>query len=65
VAARPRHADPEQRSAWVRWRVNYRFPDEDSWSYRLDTLNLAYGPVPSDVFMGTPTLSVDERASLR
>ena len=50
---------------WVRWRVNYRFPDEDSWSYRLDTLNLAYGPVPSDVFIGTPTLSVDERASLR
>lgn len=50
---------------WVRWQVNYRFPYEDGWSYRLDTLNLAYGPVLSDVFTGTPTLHVDERASLR
>jgi hypothetical protein len=50
---------------WVQWQVNYRFPYEDSWSYRLDTLNLAYGPVLADVFMGAPTFRVDERASLR
>ena len=50
---------------WVRWQVNYRFPYEDGWSYRLDTLNLAYGPVSSDIFTGVPTLHVDERASLR
>ena len=50
---------------WVRWQVNYRFPCEDSWSYRLDTLNLAYGPVLAGVFTGAPTLHVDERASLR
>lgn len=50
---------------WVQWQVNYRFPHEDSWSYRLDTLNLAYGPVLADIFTGAPTLHVDERASLR
>jgi hypothetical protein len=54
------------RGEWVRWQVNYRFPYEDGWSYRLDTLNLTYGPVASsDVFAGAPTVSVDERASLR
>ncbi|WP_157360606.1 hypothetical protein [Amycolatopsis thermoflava] len=36
------------------------------WLYRLDTLNLAYraGPDP-EIFLGTPTRRVDERAALR
>ena len=45
------------RSEWVRWQVNYRFPYESGWSYRLDTLNLAYSLESSDVFTGVPTLS--------
>jgi hypothetical protein len=53
------------RGEWVRWQVNYRIPYEAGWSYRLDTLNLAYGPVSQDVFTGAPTFTVDERASLR
>jgi hypothetical protein len=30
---------------WVRWQINYRFVESSSgdWTYRLDTLNLAYG----------------------
>jgi hypothetical protein len=50
---------------WARWQINYRFPYESGWSYRLDILNLAYGPVSADVFTGVPTVQVDERASLR
>lgn len=54
---------------WVRWQVNYRFSWPASrggaWSYRLDTLNLAYGPATMDVFTGNPTRHVDERGILR
>ncbi|SCL72846.1 hypothetical protein GA0070606_6323 [Micromonospora citrea] len=54
---------------WVRWQVNYRFSwpaaRGGAWSYRLDTLNLAYGPTTVDVFTGSPTRHVDERALLR
>jgi hypothetical protein len=52
---------------WVRWQVNYRFTGgcDGDWSYRLDTLNLACGPVPADAFLGEPTRYVDERAYLR
>jgi hypothetical protein len=52
---------------WLRWQVNYRFSglDGGDWSYRLDTLNLACGPVPADTFLGEPTRYVDERAYLR
>ena len=53
------------RGEWVRWQVNYRFSYEDGWSYRLDTLNLAYGSATPDVFMSAPTHHIDERASLR
>jgi hypothetical protein len=53
------------RGEWVRWQVNYRFPYESGWNYRLDTLNLAYSLESSDVFTGVPTLRIDERASLR
>jgi hypothetical protein len=54
---------------WLRWQVNYRV----SWppiqggrsSYRQDTLNIALGPVHPELFFGTPTWHVDERAFLR
>jgi hypothetical protein len=35
------------------------------WIYRLDTLNIAYGPAPTDIFLGEPTRHVDELAALR
>lgn len=52
---------------WVRWQINYRFVgmSGSDWSYRLDTLNLAYGQVPVDTFLGEPTYLVDERGWLR
>lgn len=52
---------------WLRWQVNYRFTNacDGSWSYRLDTLNLAYGGAPVDVFLGRPVRFVDERRHLR
>jgi hypothetical protein len=54
---------------WVRWQVNYRFSwplaRGGAWSYRLETLNLLYGPASTDVFTGEPSRLVDERASLR
>lgn len=51
---------------WVRWQVNYRFSSRlREWTYRLDTLNLAYGPAAADVFTGDPTRYVDERGLLR
>jgi hypothetical protein len=53
----------------VRWQVNYRFSWPmacgGEWSYRLDTLNLVYGPAAVDVFTGSPWRYVDERAQLR
>jgi hypothetical protein len=52
---------------WLRWQVNYRFAGScgGDWSYRLDTLNVAHGPVAPEVFLGVPTRHVDERAGLR
>lgn len=58
---------PAQRLArgeWLRWQVNYRFAGNDEWTYRLDTLNIAYGPTQADLFLGTPTHHVDELATL-
>jgi hypothetical protein len=53
---------------WVRWQINYRFnrPTRryDPWSYRQDTLNIAYGPMVNDAFLDVPTYSVDERVQL-
>ncbi|WP_166641076.1 hypothetical protein [Amycolatopsis sp. SID8362] len=52
---------------WIRWQVNMRFGATcqcgSDWSYRLETLNLAYGSVAD--FAGTPTRSVIERGDLR
>jgi hypothetical protein len=57
------------RGQWVRWQVNYRFSwpiaRGGAWSYRLDTLNLAYGATGVDVFTGAPSRYVDERTHLR
>lgn len=53
---------------WVRWQLNYRFSSAagmQDWSYRLDTFNIAYGPVADDVFPGTPDTFLDERGRLR
>ncbi|MBM7478194.1 hypothetical protein ACFP63_04430 [Oerskovia jenensis] len=53
---------------WVRWQLNFRFSSlfgTQDWSYWQDTVNVAYGPVPRDVFLGPPTYEVDERGSLR
>jgi hypothetical protein len=57
------------RGEWLRWQINYRISwpmaRGGAWSYRLDTLNLAYGPSPVDVFTGIPSRYADERAYLR
>jgi hypothetical protein len=52
---------------WLRWQINYRFPGlcRGEWTYRQDTLNLAYGKVSANIFQGTPARHVDERAPLR
>jgi hypothetical protein len=52
---------------WLRWQINYRFPGPccGEWSYRQDTLNIAYGKVSTNIFQGTPSRRVDERARLR
>ncbi len=52
---------------WLQWQINYRFGGgwSETWTYRLDTFNVAYGPASSDVFLGTPTRCVDERGFLR
>ncbi|MFD7579714.1 hypothetical protein [Kitasatospora sp. NPDC059817] len=55
------------RGQWLRWQINYRFAHahDGAWTYRLDTLNIAHGPAPADLFLGTPTLRVSELAALR
>ncbi|MFG2530075.1 hypothetical protein [Streptomyces sp. NPDC048516] len=53
---------------WVRWQLNYRFSSTagaQDWSYWLDTFNIAYGPVDSEVFLSTPTVFIDEQGPLR
>jgi hypothetical protein len=52
----------------VRWQLNYRFSSASgkaSWSYWLDTFNIAYGPVNRDVFLSTPGVVIDEQGPLR
>ncbi|MDI3421622.1 hypothetical protein [Streptomyces luteolus] len=53
---------------WVRWRLNYRFSSAAGirdWSYWLDTFNIAYGPVESEIFLSEPTVYVDECGPVR
>ena len=52
---------------WLRWQVNYRFAGtgDSDWTYRLDTVNVAYGLTAADVFLGVPTRHVKELAPLR
>ncbi|MGW7538445.1 hypothetical protein [Amycolatopsis sp. NPDC054798] len=53
------------RGEWLRWQVNYRFSGYSTeWRYRLDTVNIAYEPASTDLFLGTPTHVIDELASL-
>ncbi|MFE7874103.1 hypothetical protein ACFUYE_27625 [Micromonospora humida] len=55
------------RGHWLRWQINYRFTDHctGDWLYRLDTWNIAHGPVSLDVFLTEPRHSIDERTTLR
>jgi hypothetical protein len=48
---------------WLRWHINYRLIASygGQWHYRLDTFNVAFGPVTPAVFLGTPTRTIDER----
>jgi hypothetical protein len=54
---------------WLRWQVNYRLSWPMSrggrWAYRLETINVAYGPWAETVFLGTPDVLVDQRGFLR
>jgi hypothetical protein len=50
---------------WLRWQINYRFGGRTNWTYRLETFNVAYGPLPPKVFLSVPTRRIDERGSLR
>ncbi|MGI5524764.1 hypothetical protein ACQEUX_28050 [Micromonospora sp. CA-259024] len=51
---------------WLRWQINYRFRalSGGAWRYRLDTLNIAHGPVPVGCFLGEPPRFIDERAQI-
>ncbi|MGW1613321.1 hypothetical protein ACWCQZ_28605 [Streptomyces sp. NPDC002285] len=55
------------RGQWLQWQINYRFAGSwgRDWSYRLETLNIAFGPAAPDVFLREPTRCVDERRALR
>jgi hypothetical protein len=53
---------------WLRWQINYRISGhcDGEWSYRLDTLNLAYRPGgAATAFAGVPARFLDERTNLR
>ncbi len=52
---------------WLQWQINYRFGGgwSGTWTYRLETYNVAYGPASLDVFLSTPSHRVDERGFLR
>jgi len=56
-----------ERGEWLRWQINLRFGATSSrgseWSYRLETLNLAYGG-PAD-FTGEPDRSMIELRDLK
>ena len=53
---------------WIRWQLNHRFSSASGmadWSYSLDTFNIAYGPVDREVFLGKPTVLIDECGPVR
>jgi len=56
-----------ERGEWLRWQFNLRFGATcgcgSDWSYRLETLNVAFGARPD--FTGTPTRSITELGDLR
>lgn len=47
----------------LRWQINYRLIGSygGQWYYRLDTFNVAYGPVLPDAFLAEPSRVIDER----
>jgi hypothetical protein len=56
-----------RRGEWLRWQINYRFAGTGGgdWRYLLETLNVAHGPVPAEIFLGVPSHHVKELAPLR
>jgi hypothetical protein len=53
---------------WLRWQMNKRsssFAGMGDWHYELQTVNIAFGPVRPDAFLGRPPHLVDELAALR
>ncbi|AGZ45760.1 hypothetical protein [Actinoplanes friuliensis] len=66
----PRSRPPAVRlnpGEWLRWQINYRLVGHctGEWSYRSDTLNLAYQPRDEFCFTGPPARVIDELAHLR
>jgi hypothetical protein len=49
---------------WLRWRINGRVSGEDQWIYWLQTYNVAYGRVAPNTFLGEPTHTVEQLASV-
>ncbi|MDG4822257.1 hypothetical protein O7635_10385 [Asanoa sp. WMMD1127] len=53
---------------WLRWQTNNRYSSSTGmagWHYNLVTVNIAFGAVPRDTFLGRPAHLIDERAALR
>ena len=50
---------------WMRWQINNRHTSySGNWFYEMRTVNVAFGPVSREAFMGKPDHFVDERAAL-
>jgi hypothetical protein len=57
-----------RRGEWLRWQMNNRYSSmagKADWHYVLQTVNVGFGPVPRDAFLGAPSHLIDERATLR
>jgi hypothetical protein len=57
-----------QRGQWVRWQLNNRYSSAAGmagWHYTLTTVSIAFGPIPTDAFLGIAPHVVDELAALR
>jgi hypothetical protein len=57
-----------ERGEWLRWQMNNRFSSLSGmgdWHYVLQCVNVGFGAVPRDAFLGEPSHRIDERAILR
>jgi hypothetical protein len=57
-----------RRGEWLRWQLNNRSSSSAGmadWHYTLTTVNVAFGPIAIDGFLGEPARLVDELAGLR